>query len=354
MLACGDIIKDAESFVRLRTALLRTCRELFFISDCTTFWTTYSIAPLKKHAELRAWASGFHTLVFFRKYAYQRRSLSVTLDSYTLPAAIQELRACDLTWLNYLTCERYPEIRPAAKFQKPVEIAFNGDGSIMTLYILQLFDIAFDWSSMGRFSSLTVLVLHNSRLGFAPAGCQLEGLLGCNPSLVSLLLRISFAHLRVWHIILPSSYNTSQLEFGTHSDRVFSDILAACVCPLLTTLSIEFWGEADIDILLGYIDVIECVESFYATGSTLPMCRLDEMLSAIPSIIDLDISDTGYTVFKALAVNAVSPAGGGELAVFARVLIYTAQIETHVDQFAINPPFLTPCHGYGNNFNHIA
>ncbi|KAJ7703537.1 hypothetical protein B0H17DRAFT_1127171 [Mycena rosella] len=142
-------------------------------NDCTTFWTTYSIAPLKKHAELRAWASGFRdsslslqlhlanlspwvpeedtasvsdTLVFFRKYTHQCCSLLVTLDPYTLPAAIQELRACDLTRLSSLTCKRYPGIRPAAKFQKPGEITFNGDGPITTLYILRLFDMAFNWS----------------------------------------------------------------------------------------------------------------------------------------------------------------------------------------------------------------
>ncbi|KAJ7645700.1 hypothetical protein B0H17DRAFT_1273626 [Mycena rosella] len=163
--------------------------------------------PLKKHPELRTWASGFpnsslslqlrlanlipwvpeedttsvlDTLVFCRKYTHRCGPLSVTVDPYTLSAAIQELHACDLTQLNSSTCERYPGIhRLGPKSHKPVESAFNGDGPITTLYILRLFDMVFDWLSMGRFSTLAILVLHNSKLDFAPTECQLEGLLRC-------------------------------------------------------------------------------------------------------------------------------------------------------------------------------
>lgn len=319
---------DPVAFVRSRTALLLTCRMIYFaVGDCDVLWGSYILSPHALHSELRetSWrfgASGLRlhlylrlmheiaptperatistALAFLVEHAARCSVLRVTLrSSRSAPLVVDALERADFATLQSVTFVRTGAMLPAVLYSSPLRMPFSGE-QLRGIRVLRMFDLTFAWLDIARFTGLAVLVIHQFNCDSIPTVDDLFSVFTALPLLSKLSVHSdvsSSPFRRIPNQIVLS--HLSDLDISTPRYGSFPALLDVCLLPALTDLTVSS-SSLDLDrVLEAILSRASSIQSFFPTGRISSARGALAILRRLPAVERLDLSSINAPLFKA-------------------------------------------------------
>ncbi|KAJ6470776.1 hypothetical protein C8R47DRAFT_1200350 [Mycena vitilis] len=325
-----DYFDAPVQFIRHRTNVLLSCRWLHAIVDeCAAMWSSYVLSQNMEKAELREMSRHFRdrtlqlklyffrsisplpfprknpasleeVLAFFLRHAHQCSMVYLTLDSY--PQWMQVFNAFSSAHyprLKSITFDWSGENLPTRLLQTCIsELPFTGT-SLQTVTCFRSFDMRLDWDHIPRFSSLTVLVLQFLFSDYPPTGSQLAAILASCPMLRQLSMRLLVKSSPLSASSPPIVFDhLHELDLDLDGHGITPSYIQRWHFPLLEVMSFDLNRAEDFSLFVEFAARSPNLSRLILSGHLCDESRTLDVLRAVPTVTNLDLSCINGIMFK--------------------------------------------------------